>query len=79
MINSGYNQVIIEKEDQKNISFTTPWGTFLYARMPFGLMKSGETFKRAMDIAFIGDRFVVIYLNDVNAFSGLDDEHLENL
>ena len=42
-------------------------------------MNASETFKRAMDIAFIGDRFVVIYLDDVTVFSGLDDEHLEHL
>ena len=75
----GYNQVIVEKEDQKKINFTTPWGTFMYARMPFGIMNVGATFQRSMDIAFIGDRFVFIYLDDVTVFSGSDDEHLEHL
>eukprot|EP00253_Pinus_taeda_P019825 PITA_19825 len=28
---SGYNQVAVDKEDQKKIAFTTPWGTFMYA------------------------------------------------
>ena len=51
----------------------------MYARIPFGLMKAGATFQRSMDIAFIGDRFVVIYLDDVTVFSGSDDEHLEHL
>ena len=32
-----------------------------------------------MDIAFIGDRFVVIYLDDVTVFSGSVNEHLEHL
>ena len=59
---SGYNQVAVEKEDQKKISSTTPWGTFMYTRMPFGLINADATFQRAMDIAFIGDRFVVIYV-----------------
>jgi hypothetical protein len=36
--------------------------------MPFGLMNTGETFQRAMDIAFIGekDKFVIIYLDGYN-------------
>ena len=76
---SRYNQVVVEKEDQKKIAFTTPWGTFMYARMPFGLMNAGATLQRAMDIAFVGDKFVVIYLDDVTIFSGSDDEHLEHL
>jgi len=76
---SRYNQVAIDKEDQKNTAFTTPWGTFMYARLPFGLMNAGETFHRAMDIALVGDKFVVIYLDDITIFSNSDEEHLEHL
>jgi hypothetical protein len=49
---SGYNQVAVHPEDQENITFTTPCGTLMYAKMPFGLMNAGATFQRAMDIAF---------------------------
>jgi hypothetical protein len=43
----------------------------MYAKMPFSLMNAGETFQRAMDIAFIGekDNFVVIYLDDITMYS----------
>ena len=41
---SGYNQVAVHLEDQENTSFTTPWGTFMYSKMPFGLMNVGATF-----------------------------------
>ena len=53
---SGYNQVAVLSEDQKKTTFTTPWGTFMYARMPFGLINAGATFQRAMDIAFVGEQ-----------------------
>ena len=49
---SGYNQILVQKEDQPKTTFTTPWGTFMYVKMPFGLMNVGATFQRAMDIAF---------------------------
>jgi hypothetical protein len=49
----GYNQIVVHPDDQENTSFTTPWGTFMYAKMPFGLMNAGETLQRAMDIAFV--------------------------
>jgi hypothetical protein len=44
-------------------------------------MKAGETFQRAMDIAFIGerDKFVVIYLDDVKVLSRTDEEHCHHL
>ena len=30
---SGYNQVKVLPEDQEKTAFTTPWGTFMYAKM----------------------------------------------
>jgi hypothetical protein len=77
---SGYNQISVV-EDKKKTTFTTPWGTFMYEKMPFGLMNARATFQRVMDIAFIGekDRFVVIYLDDIIVFSASDEEHLQHL
>ena len=49
---SGYNQVLLKREDQLKTAFTTPWGTFMYLRMSFGLMNTGATFQREMDFSF---------------------------
>lgn len=53
----------------------------MYARMPFGFINAGETFHRAMNIAFMGelDKFVVLYLDDITVFSKTNDEHIEDL
>jgi hypothetical protein len=77
----GYNQVSILPEDREKTTFTTLWGTFMYAKMPFGLMNAGENFQRAMDIAFIGekDKFFVIYLDYITIFSQFDKEHYDHL
>jgi hypothetical protein len=34
---SGYNQIQIHPADQYKTTLTTPWGTFAYCVMPFGL------------------------------------------
>jgi hypothetical protein len=75
---SGYNQVLVHLDDQDKIAFTTPWGTFMYVKMHFGLMNTGATFHRAMDITFVEEfgKFIVIYLDDVTMFSQYNDEHL---
>jgi hypothetical protein len=57
---SGYNQISIHEDDKEKTAFTTPWGTFMYDKMPFGLMNVGATFQREMDIDFIGERYLFI-------------------
>jgi hypothetical protein len=42
---SGYNQVAVHLDYQEKTTFTTPWGTFMYAKMPFGLMNAGAPFR----------------------------------
>ena len=78
---SVYNQILVHLEDQEKIAFTTPWGKFMYAKMPFGLMNAGATFQREMDITFSEekDKFVVIYLDDITIFSKSDEQHLQHL
>ena len=49
---SGYNQVLVAKQDKLKTTFRTKWGTFFYRRIPFGLINVGATFQRAVDIAF---------------------------
>ena len=75
----GYNQIAMHPNDREKTNFTTPWGTFMYDKMPFGLMNVRDAFQRAMDIAFVGerDKFVVIYLDDITVFSQSDYEHLK--
>ena len=53
----------------------------MYVKMPFGLMNTGATFQRAMDIDFseyIG-YFIIIYLDDIIVYSKIDEEHLVHL
>jgi hypothetical protein len=78
---SGYNQIVVSDHDKEKTTFTTPWGTFMYDKMSFGLMNTGATFQRAMDIAFVGewDKFVVIYLDDLTVFSKSDEDHMIHL
>jgi hypothetical protein len=67
----GYNQVLVAEEDRSKTAFITPWETYAYACMPFGLKNAGATFQRAMDHAFkdlIGI-FMVDYQDDLTIHS----------
>ena len=78
---SGYNQVLVSKADQLKTTFRTPWGTYAYRKIPFGLINARATFQRAMDITFRGliGKFVIIYLDDVTIFSKNRTDHLTHL
>ena len=77
----GYNQVLVSKTDQLKTTFRTPWGTYAYRKILFGLINDRATFQRAMDIAFRGliGQFVIIYLDDINFFSKSRADHPTHL
>nr|GFA08344.1 reverse transcriptase domain-containing protein [Tanacetum cinerariifolium] len=49
---SGYFQIPIDLKDQEKTTFTCPYGTFAYKRMPFGLCNAPGTFQRCMMAIF---------------------------
>ncbi|GJV21969.1 reverse transcriptase domain-containing protein [Tanacetum coccineum] len=49
---SGYFQIPIDTHDQEKTTFTSPYGTFAYRRMPFGLCNAPGTFQRCMMAIF---------------------------
>jgi hypothetical protein len=78
---SEYNQVPMSPPDQLKTTFHTPWGTYAYRKMPFGLINDGATFQRAMDVDFRGliNQSIVVYLDDVTVFSKNKTDHLAPL
>jgi hypothetical protein len=63
------------------MTFTTPWGTFMYVKVPFGMMNAGATFQRDMDVSFVGEKekCMVMYLDDIIILSKSYDENLQHL
>nr|GEV38681.1 reverse transcriptase domain-containing protein [Tanacetum cinerariifolium] len=49
---SGYFQIPIDPNNQQKTTFTCPYGTFAYKRMPFGLCNAPGTFQRCMMAIF---------------------------
>ena len=64
---SGYNQIRIAKEDQHKMAFTTPWGTFCYKVMSFGLKNASTTYQCAMTTIFHDLLHVIMedYVDDI--------------
>jgi hypothetical protein len=78
---SGYNQVLVVKEYREKTTFITPWETYAYDRMPFGLKNVRATFQRAMDHAFSGliGKFMEDYQDDSTVQSKKREDHIHHL
>ena len=49
---SGYNQIMMNENDQEKTSFITSRGIFCYKVMSFGLKNAGATYQRLMNRMF---------------------------
>ena len=78
---SGYNQIAIAQEDQEKTTFTCPFGTFAYRRMPFGLCNAPGTFQRCMVSIFSDyiEKIIEVFMDDFSVFGKSFDDCLDNL
>jgi len=78
---SGYNQIMIAPEDQEKTTFTCPYGTFAFRRMPFGLCNAPGTFQRCMMAIFSEflEESVEIFMDNFSIFGNSFEACLANL
>ncbi|GJV92116.1 reverse transcriptase domain-containing protein [Tanacetum coccineum] len=67
---SGYFQIPIDPKDQEKTTFTCPYGTFAYCRMPFGLCNAPGTFQRCMMAIFhdMIEKTMEVFMDDFSVF-----------
>ena len=78
---SGYNQIEIAPEDQDKTTFTCPYGTFAFRRMPFGLCNAPAIFQRCMMAIFsdYNEKTIEVFMDDFTVFGDDFDTSLSNL
>nr|GEY17957.1 reverse transcriptase domain-containing protein [Tanacetum cinerariifolium] len=67
---SGYFQIPIDLKDQEKTTFTCPYETFAYRRMPFGLCNAPGTFQRCMMAVFhdMIEKMMEVFMDDFLVF-----------
>ena len=78
---SGYNQIAIAPEDQEKTTFTCPYGTFAFRRIPFGLCNAPATFQRCMMSMFsdLVEEIMEIFMDDFTVYGSSFEQCLNNL
>ena len=78
---SGYMQITIAPEDQEKTTFTCPFGTFAYRRMPFGLCNAPGTFQRCMISIFSDflENCIEVFMDDFTVYGSSFDVCLDSL
>nr|GEU94188.1 DNA-directed DNA polymerase [Tanacetum cinerariifolium] len=67
---SGYFQIPFDPKDQGKTTFTCPYETFAYRRMPFGLCNAPGTFQRCMMAIFhdMIEKTIEVFMDDFSVF-----------
>ena len=76
-----YNQIEIALEDQEKTTFTCPFGTFAFRKMPFGLCNAPGSFQRCMMCIFndMIEKIMEIFIDDFSVYEDSYEGCLENL
>nr|GEY07277.1 retrovirus-related Pol polyprotein from transposon 17.6 [Tanacetum cinerariifolium] len=73
-------EIPIDPQDQEKTTFTCPYGTFAYRRMPFGLCNAPCTFQRCMMAIFhdMIEEMMEVFMDDFSVFGDSFSSYLSH-
>ena len=73
--------IALKEEDQIKTAFITPYGSYAYKTMSFGLKNAGATYLRAIQLCFADQlhRNVEAYVDDVVVKTKTQDQFITDL
>ena len=76
---NGYWQIPLEEESQLLTTFSTPFGRYCFARMPFGVKSAQEVFQKRMYQSFGDLPGIEIDIDDILVWGASEEEHNSHL
>ncbi|OBZ81681.1 Transposon Tf2-6 polyprotein, partial [Choanephora cucurbitarum] len=77
----AFQQIAVEEESIPKLTIATPWGSYSYRCVPFGVLNGPAVFSRCVYLSiqpFLGD-FATNYLDDVTIYSKYKSDHLNHI
>ncbi|KAH9783362.1 hypothetical protein KPL71_009280 [Citrus sinensis] len=80
-LNLSDREIAIAPEDQEKTTYTCPYGTFAFRRMPFGLCNAPATFQRCMMsiFSYMVEQTLEVFMDDFLVFRETYSNCLHNL
>lgn len=72
-------QVKLSRASRHLTTFGTPFGRYMYTRLPYGLCSAPEVFHKTMEQMFEGIEGVRVYMDDILVWGKTDEEHKARL
>ena len=77
--NSGFHQIVLNPESAKLTTIITPFGRYMFKRLPFGISSAPEHFQKRMDKELSGIEGVKCRMDDILIIGKDQAEHDKRL
>lgn len=77
--NQGFYQIPLDDQSKKLCTFATPFGRYMFSRLPFGVSSAPEVFHKQFKQIFEGIPGQISYIDDLLVFGKNQKEHDNNL
>ena len=79
-VTSAFFQLLLDPESRKKTTFITPFGRYLYKRLPQGITLSPEIFQRTLEEILVEHKdHTIVWFDDILVYSNNNEDHDDDL
>ena len=78
-LTKAYYQINVAKDSIPKTAVITPFGLWVFLKLPFGVCNAVPTFQKTIDAIFSDFDFIFCYLDDILIFSENEEEHVQHV